>query len=279
MKVCGYRYCNKEIKYGRKDRNYCNDSCKSKELAIKKELKSLNMRVVKTKEFIERAKIKHNNKYNYDLTIYINCREKVKIICPTHGEFEQKASNHLYNGYGCEQCSRDAHRLSILTEDRVNKLKEIHSNKYIYNNLNVNKGFINITCPEHGIFTQYLYFHEYGHGCIQCNASSRGENIIKNYLDNSNIKYIRNHTFANCKRKKKLKFDFYLSDFRIIIEYDGEHHYKENKYFGVGNLKYVAENDNIKNKYCQDNNIKIIRIPYYKFDSIKNLLDNFLLKS
>ena len=42
MKVCGYRYCNKEIKYGRKDRNYCNDSCKSKELAIKKELKSLN---------------------------------------------------------------------------------------------------------------------------------------------------------------------------------------------------------------------------------------------
>ena len=80
-------------------------------------------------------------------------------------------------------------------------------------------------------------------------------------------------TFDDCKNKNKLRFDFYLPDLNTIIEYDGEHHFKENKYFGEGNLEYITVNDEIKNQYCIDNKIKLIRIPYWKFDVIENILN------
>lgn len=273
---CNYRYCNKEITYGRPDRRFCNKNCKSKEKAIKKELKSLNMKALKTKDFIEKSSKVHNNKFNYDLVVYVNCRSKVKIICPTHGEFEQTPANHLHNKQGCEQCSRDAHKLNSLTEERLNRIKNLHNDRYQYNDLLVKNGFINIYCPDHGTFSQYLYFHEYGHGCSQCNSSSRGENMIKSFLEKRNIEFSRNHRFDDCKRKKKLRFDFYLPEKNMIIEYDGEHHFIENKYFGKGNLKYISENDEIKNKYCVDNGIQIIRIPYWDYDEIEKILEKAL---
>jgi very-short-patch-repair endonuclease len=273
---CQYRYCNKEIKFGRPDRKFCNESCKGKENQVVKELKSLIIKVEKTKKFIERCKKIHNNKYKYDLVVYENCRKKINIICPIHGIFQQTASNHLYNKYGCDMCSRDIHKLSFLSEKRLEKLKKIHNNKYYYTDLSVNKGFINIICPSHGSFKQYLYFHEYGHGCSECNSSSRGENFIKEYLDRKNIKYKRNFIFKECKNERGLRFDFYLYENNIIIEYDGEHHFMENKYFGIGNLNYIQKNDEIKNKFCLNNNISIIRIPYFEFNRIEEILDRCL---
>lgn len=270
--ICQYRYCKKQITYGRPDRKFCNKNCRIKEMNIIKEIKSLNEKSEKTKYFIERSNKIHNNKYKYDLTIYTNCRTKVKIICPTHGVFEQTPNNHLYVKHGCVKCVLDAHKLTYISDERVLKLKGIHNNKYTYNDLSVNKGFINITCPTHGMFTQSIYIHEYGHGCPQCNSSSRGEDKIKMYLDNRNIKYNRNHIFPECKNKKGLRFDFYLPEMNFIIEYDGEHHFKENKYFGSGNLEYMKNNDNIKNNYCIKNNITLLRIPYFDYDNIDDIL-------
>lgn len=270
---CNYRFCGKEINYGRPDRKFCNKKCKSMENKLVKELKSLRRNSDKAKDFIEKSKKIHNNKFGYELVVYENCRTKVTIVCPTHGPFCQTPDGHLYKSYGCEQCSRDSHKLTLLSDDRVNNLRRIHNNKYQYNDLSVTKGFINITCPDHGMFKQYLYFHEYGHGCTQCNSSSRGEDYIKNYLDNRGIKYQRNHIFKDCRNKKGLRFDFYLSELSIIVEYDGEHHFLENKYFGSGNLEYVRKNDEIKNQYCLDNNIKLVRIPYYEFKNIESILN------
>ena len=106
---CNYRYCGKEITYGRPDRRFCNKNCKSKEKAIIKEFNALN-RKAKKRNFILRSIEKHNGKYNYDLVLYENCRTKVKIVCPIHGEFEQTPDAHLYSGSGCEKCAREARR-------------------------------------------------------------------------------------------------------------------------------------------------------------------------
>lgn len=57
-----------------------------------------------TKEFIERAKQVHGNKYDYSKTIYVNKRTKVCIICPIHGEFYQTPHNHVYQKQGCPEC-------------------------------------------------------------------------------------------------------------------------------------------------------------------------------
>jgi hypothetical protein len=114
---CNYRYCGKEIKYGRPDRKFCNKNCKSKEKSIEKEFNALNRKNKKSKDFILRSRIKHNNKYNYDLVLYENCRTKVKIICPVHGVFEQTPDAHLYSGSGCEKCAREARRKSEKNEE------------------------------------------------------------------------------------------------------------------------------------------------------------------
>ena len=270
---CNYRYCGKEITYGRPDRKFCNKNCRLKENTIVREIKSLNIKSKRGKDFILRSKIKHNSKYKYDLVIYKNTRTKVQIICTTHGIFEQTPDAHLYAGSGCEQCARDSHKLTTITEERLDNLKKIHKDVYLYNDLNVDKGFINIFCKIHGTFSQYLYYHEYGHGCSLCNSTSRGENTIKFYLESKQIVFFMNYSFEDCKRIKRLKFDFYLPDYKIIIEYDGEHHFIENKYFGIGNLEYITTNDEIKNKYCSDNNIVLIRIPYWEYSRINEILD------
>ena len=170
---CNYRYCNKEITYGRPDIKFCNKNCKSKENSIVKELKSLNRKITKSKEFVLKSQKVHNYKYNYDLVVYENCRTKVIIICPVHGMFEQTPNAHLYAGSGCQRCSRDSHRLTNLVDDRLNSIKILHNGKYQYNDLNVYNGYINIYCLEHGTFSQYLYLHESGSGCPTCNPPGK----------------------------------------------------------------------------------------------------------
>ena len=74
-----------------------------------------------------------------------------------------------------------------------------------------------------------------------------------------------------------MPFDFYLPDYNTCIEYDGELHYKAVDYFGgddaLGNTKC---RDEIKTQYCKENNIKLIRIPYWEFDNIEEILNREL---
>ncbi len=229
------------------------------------------MRKLTNSEFLKKCYI-HKDVYEYNNTNYINMRTKILVTCKIHGDFSILPYNHIA-GSGCESCSRDLHKLTTLNEDRLLNINNIHKYYYQYNDMSIVNGYINICCPVHGTFSQIIYFHEKGHGCSLCNSTSRGEKKIKNYLENKNIVFNMNHTFKDCKNKKRLKFDFYLQNNNIIIEYDGEHHFKENKYFGIGNLEYITNNDNIKNKYCEDNNIEIIRIPYWNYNNIDDILD------
>lgn len=135
---------------------------------------------------------------------------------------------------------------------------------------------IKITCPEHGNFYQKLYKHKQGQGCPKCNQS-KGEKIIENFLKKHNIKFETQKKFENCKNKKQLPFDFYLPDFNVCIEYDGLQHFESVEFFG-GNeyLEKIIENDNIKNSYCKNNNIDLLRIPY-NYD-VEDILNNIFLK-
>lgn len=82
--------------------------------------------------------------------------------------------------------------------------------------------------------------------------------------------------FINCRNIYPLKFDFYLSDYNLCIEYDGELHYKSIEYFGgEKTLKQTQINDKIKTNFCLNNDIKLIRIPYWELKSINNKLNEF----
>ena len=120
-------------------------------------------------------------------------------------------------------------------------------------------------------------------GFINCDVKhpllsiSKGELSVKNWLDKKNIEYIHQYTFDDCKDKQALPFDFYLPTFNIAIEYQGKQHYEPIEYFGgLEQFEYIQKHDAIKNEYCKSNGILLLRIQYYKFDSIEEELNNFI---
>ena len=102
-----------------------------------------------------------------------------------------------------------------------------------------------------------------------CEKFSNGEKKIANILKENNIIFQTQKTFPNCKNKDLLKFDFYLPKYNILIEFDGEQHYRRTSYLGgIEKLRQQQQNDQIKNQWCKNNNIPLIRIPYYHLKEI-----------
>jgi len=231
---------------------------------------------IKNEDFINKAKLIHNDKYDYSKTKYVNSNTKIKIVCPIHGEFEQIPIWHL-KLLGCPECSGFKTNKTAF----INKSNIIHNNKYDYSKVEYikNKSKVLIICSIHGEFKQTPHNHLHGSGCPKCN-SSKGEIFVENFLNKNNFKYERQKKFDYCIGKKsKLPFDFYLIDYNLIIEFDGKQHYEPVNFYGCSNNDAnkayydVKENDLIKNKFCLDNNISLIRIPY----TIKNI-DEYLKK-
>ena len=121
--------------------------------------------------FITKANIKHNNKYDYSKTEYIDSKTKICIICPEHGEFWQIPANHL-KGMGCPKCAAEKIRNLKLksTEQFIKDAIKIHGDKYDYSKTQYigNDKKICIICPEHGEFWQNPNSHLSGCKCPEC---------------------------------------------------------------------------------------------------------------
>ena len=121
-------------------------------------------------------------------------------------------------------------------------------------------------------------------GCPKCNES-KGEKRMSAYLDKEYINHTPQYKIKDCKNKQALPFDeaiFHDVDktkLICLIEYDGEYHYKKSRHKnGEQKLIECQNNDKIKNKYCKENNILLIRIPYWQFDKIEEILHRRLLR-
>ena len=226
-----------------------------------------------TEEFIIDAKLVHGDKYDYSLVNYTGNKNEIIIICSKHGKFKQTANNHLASK-GCPKCAGKYKT----TEDFIKEATLIHDNKYDYSLINyINaKAKIKIICPIHGEFNQNTTDHLSGCGCPSC-SESKGELAIAKYLNENNIKYEREKIFKECRNKLPLLFDFYLPELNILIEFDGEQHFKSMKYFGGDKAFQLSQiNDEIKNKYAKDNNIQLIRIKFNEIKEVNEILDNYI---
>lgn len=130
----------------------------------------------------------------------------------------------------------------------------------------------------------YSTLYHHGPWCPYCmKTRSKGEEYVKELLINNNIYFEYEKTFENLKYIGKLKIDFYLPEYNIAIEIDGEHHRRPVYYGNKNNLEIVQTRDKIKDDYCVDNNIKMIRIIYdgnfvEDFKSRANEIINNILK-
>jgi len=166
------------------------------------------------------------------------------------------------------------------TKDFIIRAKKLHYNRYTYDKVDyVNMHTpITVTCGKHGDFILKASDHIWGmSGCPQCRMS-KGELKIKSVLENLGICFIRQKKFSACLFIKELPFDFYLPDYSMCIEYDGSQHFKAVPYWGgEDKLEETQRNDNIKKRYCKEKGILLLRIPYWDFNNIEEILSKHLL--
>lgn len=120
-----------------------------------------------------------------------------------------------------------------------------------------------------------------GRKCSNC-RESKGEMAIREFLQKFGLKFYREHKFSDCRNTHPLPFDFLIqmnSSLPLIVEYDGIQHFQEIEFFGgeVG-YKNTMKNDNIKSNYCINNDIPLIRIPYWELDNIEYILFDALVE-
>lgn len=236
--------------------------------------------------FIYKANLKHNNKYNYDKMIYAGINEKICIICEEHGEFWQKAHNHLC-GQGCSTCGGSA---KITYNEFLRRAKLKHDDIYNYDKSNIDflttKNKICIICKEHGEFWQTPESHMSGSGCRKCGSYKAIKSMlfkISNFqqeiydfcksLDDSFI-------MSNKDVIKPYEIDIYSDKLRIGVECHGMYFHSCGSIDEIKKKKYKHFD---KCNISLSKNIKLIQIFEYewinKCDIIKDIIRHNINKS
>ena len=215
--------------------------------------------------FIERSKLIHGDKYDYSLVNYTGIEDKVKIIY--NGDvYDVLPYSHILG--------KSVEKIIVKnTKDFIKKSKLIHGDRYNYSKVKYVNGETKVIL----IFNnkEFLYSpteHLRGGNPKGTVNGSRGEEKIKNILERYNIEYLSEFTFEDCRYINKLPFDFYIPSLNILIEYDGEHHFKEIGHYNKEQFKNTLRNDNIKNNYALNNKISLIRIPYTDYNNIEYII-------
>jgi len=240
------------------------------------------MKKLTTDEFIEKSKLKYGDKYDYSKVNYINNDIKVIIICPIHGEFEQKPGNHINGKYGCTGCGISREKYNKLKKKEIKKEKtfnntvnnflskcsEVHNNKYDYSLVEYKNTThkIKIICKEHGEFLQRPSSHLEGKGCMECRLNKRRtglDNFLQRCLDIHGDKYDYSlvDKYQNSLTKVKV-----ICKKHGIFEISPEHH--TNRKQGCSICKESIGEKSIS-KYLDNNNIEYKR--EYIFNDCKNI--------
>lgn len=209
---------------------------------------------------------------------------KVKCLCECGKEIvivkSQLCNNHTQS-CGCLQ----KERVSQTNEkDWTNYVSEYNITLINQYKKNKNGTWIwNCKCHCGKIFQELPAYIVSGHikscGCVRL---SSGEQVIKKYLDDNNINYVSQYSFDDCRDIMPLPFDFaLLNEYNLpyyLIEYDGAQHYTSIEWFG-GEEGFLTRkvHDYMKDQYCEDHNLKIMRFSYLQKDNeIKQILANII---
>lgn len=223
-----------------------------------------------SREFIERAEQKHPGKYDFSKTVYVNRRTPVTVTCPVHGDFSIDPQS-LLKGFGCTKCSGWKGR-KLNTKTFISRSKKVHGNQYDYSKVNYSshKESVLIICPKHGEFLQSAHDHLDGHGCPSC-SRSQGERIIENFLKENSIGFEVEKKIGN----DSYRFDFFIPELSLLIEFDGEQHFKENWFHKKGGritFEQQQLRDEAKDELAKSLGLSLLRIPFWEMERIESIL-------
>jgi hypothetical protein len=216
----------------------------------------------------------HGEKYDYSNVVYVSYHTPVEVICQSCQRcFFPSPANHISRSSGCPLCAtvgKHQHAPKRLASF-VEQANATHNRAYEYSLVRyVNTHTkVDITCPTHGVFTQSPVKHLMGNGCPMCRTKSTGEIWTSTLLNDMNVVYITEHTFDNCVNPLTgmcLKYDFFIPELNMLLEFDGVQHRKPCRFGGMSlelaERKYAEciERDNIKNDFAKQNGIHLLRI-------------------
>lgn len=210
---------------------------------------------------------------------YLGNDKKMKCFCHTHGEFYSDWINMRKANHPCAKCARLNKKVD--TETPLVKLKEaINKEQYKIVGEYVNsKTKIEVFCfkCESSFFIRPDHLRN-GIGCPCSSPISKGEQRIKEVLLKHNISFTTQKTFYDCIGKRKgLRFDFFLDELNILIEFQGEQHYKPVEVFGgEKGFKEQQQSDKIKKEWAKKNNIKLLEIRYDEYDKIQEIIESLI---
>lgn len=221
---------------------------------------------------------------------YIGDKQKLSFKCKCGSKFT--TTFNAFKGKNKRQCNTCGHntlsnKLKISFAE-VKQFIETESDSgciLLSKDYKGNKSKLEIQCECGDKFTTTFnkFKSKYKRQCNGCSAS-KGEIRALKWLNSKNIHNIMHYKFDDCRSINLLPFDFYLPYHNLLVEYDGEQHFMPVDFGGKGEewaLEQhlaVVERDNIKNQYCKDNSIPLLRIPYWDFDNIEEKLEEWLTK-
>lgn len=222
---------------------------------------------------------------------YVNNLQPLQYICNKHkdeGIQQMTWGNFIAKHQKCSYCTKEKvlEQSMKSPEEFEKEVKELYGNKFIlltpYTGC---KNKIKMYCNDcHSNFFQAPNHLLEGHYGCNCKPTSLGELKVKEMLDKYHNIYIQQYRFDDCKNKRPLPFDFALFDNNIknklmcLIEYNGKQHYEPACFGGISKEKanenfIIQQNrDKLKEKYCKKHNIKLVKIPYWDFDNIENII-------
>lgn len=219
---------------------------------------------------------------------YTNSRSMMDIYCETHNVSTQMsgdmASKRVKKKVSlCNVCAKlEVFNNAIqLSDDQYVSLANVyHNNAYEYDlPLKVDAcGKIKVKYPHHGIFEIRRSAHVSPtqlYGCQKC-QQSKGEIQISSVLNAMKVEYETEKTFPMLVSTKNgvtpFRYDFFVPAYNLLIEFDGIHHYMPTPYGNRDPVKYhqdVLARDAIKTQFAIENNINLLRIPYFERDISK----------
>jgi len=247
-----------------------------------------------TKE--EKAQLKHENwvkrvedAFGDEYTVLGIYKTVAKPVRIRHNKCGYKWN--VYPGNllsGKSKCPRCSGKVKPTTEEFRQQVKELTNGEYDvlgeYIERYTTIKMKHLLCGHEWDALPNNFIH-YGRRCPRCN-SSKGEESIATWVEKNKIIYEVQYKFKDCAHVLPLLFDFALfnnqKELIHIIEYDGQHHFKpvdfasRGKEWAKEQFEQLKHRDQIKNQYCKDNNIPLLRIPYWDFDKIEEILNDRL---
>ena len=223
-------------------------------------------------------KVCEENGYMLITTVdeYIDIKMNICFICPKHGEQKMMLDNFI-RGHKCKLCSYEERGENLKHDTQYIKecIESVNGNKWLnpeeYQGTFVRNLNIECSCGK-SFITSFSNYHRYGvDKCFSCSCKvSKGEERIEKFLKINDIDFVTEKRFDDCRDIKPLPFDFYLPKYNLIIEFDGQHHYKTT--YSVEHYETTVRHDKIKNDYCKSHNIDLLRIPYWECNNIESII-------